>query len=310
MFTLRRLVYALAIVFLASHSLFGVWVVLFGTLVMLVYALTEAPWRDPLISNQHLFNEVVTYLVCIFLLVFNNYVSAATRNYLGYTLICIISIFLVYNGVIMMRRVCRLGLLLLEKWRIRRRHERLRSEARAVSIKIKKTLGDLIKPPKLFESDSDNCLCDPLEEDDEQVVFKVELRQVGTLGIQGEIQKDLKAMARLKQPCYDSDSKELRDLYNGRINWQLSQIKTDGFIPLAKEEDNRRSLQANAMTIRVEERESEGEHETSLIDTGSKLLGRPWSQQKILLESNPAFSHDQLIRPSSRVGDEALPGHH
>jgi len=41
MFTLRRIVYALSIVLIASVPLLGVWVMLFGTLIMLAYALSE-----------------------------------------------------------------------------------------------------------------------------------------------------------------------------------------------------------------------------------------------------------------------------
>jgi len=109
MFTLRRILYALAIVFLADYPLFGVWIVLGGTLCMLIFAMTEMPWRDPLVNNQHIFNELMTYLLCICLLLFNSFVAIQTRTLLGYGLIGLVSVFLVYNGVIMLRKVTRIA---------------------------------------------------------------------------------------------------------------------------------------------------------------------------------------------------------
>lgn len=48
--TLRRLIYALSIVFLADVPLAGIWILLGTTLVMLIFALTELPWKQPLIN--------------------------------------------------------------------------------------------------------------------------------------------------------------------------------------------------------------------------------------------------------------------
>mmetsp|Transcript_288 Transcript_288/g.395 ORF Transcript_288/g.395 Transcript_288/m.395 type:complete len:90 (+) Transcript_288:4484-4753(+) len=75
MFTLRRIIYALSIVLIPTVPLLGVWLMLVGTLVMLAYALTEWQWRSKLINSQHVFNEVITYLVCIYLLLFTNFVK-------------------------------------------------------------------------------------------------------------------------------------------------------------------------------------------------------------------------------------------
>ena len=120
MFALRRVLYALSIVLLAQHALFGVWMLLGGTMLMLAFAVTEVPWNDSIINVQHIFNELVTYLTCIFLLLFNGFVDAQMRHGLGYILIGIISIFLVYNGIIMLRKVSKLCQLLLRKWRVHR----------------------------------------------------------------------------------------------------------------------------------------------------------------------------------------------
>ena len=108
-----------------------------GTLCMLAFAVTEMPWRDTLINNQHIFNEVLTYFTCIFLLFFNSSVSIETRLNLGYGLIALVSVFLVYNGVIMMRKVTRIAKMLIRKWRWLRKMTSLRAEAVRISFKIK-----------------------------------------------------------------------------------------------------------------------------------------------------------------------------
>ena len=41
MFTIRRIVYALSIVLLAKYPLFGVWILLGGTILMIAFAVTE-----------------------------------------------------------------------------------------------------------------------------------------------------------------------------------------------------------------------------------------------------------------------------
>ena len=130
MFSIRRIIYALSIVLLAQYALFGVWILLVGTLFMLAFAITEWPWNDVVINLQHIFNEVVTYFVCIFLLCFNSYLDAQMRYNLGYMLIGIVSIFLVYNGVIMLRKVSKLCQMLLKKWRVHRQQRKLWAEAR------------------------------------------------------------------------------------------------------------------------------------------------------------------------------------
>ena len=155
MYTVRRVIYALAIVLLAHHSLFGVWILTVSTLLMLVYALNEEQWRDPIINQQHFFNEIVTYLVSLFLLIFNGFVKVESRVTLGYILIGLVSIFLVYNGIIMLRKITRLCKLLLLKWRIRRQQNKLRAEARAIAKKIKAHL-DQERQEKMPLIDEDN----------------------------------------------------------------------------------------------------------------------------------------------------------
>lgn len=106
MFTLRRVIYAFSIVLIATLPLLGVWVMLAGTLVMLAYVLTEWQWKARIINLQHVFNEITTYLVCIYLLMFTNFVNASMRVVLGYFLLGIFLCFIVYNAIIMLVCLC------------------------------------------------------------------------------------------------------------------------------------------------------------------------------------------------------------
>lgn len=137
MFTMRRVIYALVIVFLADTPLIGVWLVMLSTMIMLSFAVTEHPWKDAVINTQHTFNEVVTYFVCVYLLLFNGFIPAETRLTLGYSLIALITVFLVYNGVIMTRKIYRLMKLLMIKYIIHKRQRALKLEALKVNKKIK-----------------------------------------------------------------------------------------------------------------------------------------------------------------------------
>ena len=106
MYAVRRIIYAMTIVFLPHLRLLGPWIMLVGTLAMLAYVLTEWQWRAMLINHQHILNEVVTYLVCVYLLLFTNFVSGTTRVALGYLLLGIFVCFLVYNAIIMLLCLC------------------------------------------------------------------------------------------------------------------------------------------------------------------------------------------------------------
>ena len=46
MFLLRRIIYALVIVFMDQIMIFGVLIVMYSCLLMLAYALSECQWQD------------------------------------------------------------------------------------------------------------------------------------------------------------------------------------------------------------------------------------------------------------------------
>lgn len=115
MFTIRRIVYALSIVWLYSMPLIGSWIMLAGTMLMLAYALTELQWRSKLINSQHIFNEVITYSICVYLLLFTNFLAASTRVRLGYSLLALFSSFIGFNTLIMLIVLCHKMLVSLKR---------------------------------------------------------------------------------------------------------------------------------------------------------------------------------------------------
>ena len=88
------------------------------------------------VNHQNVFNELATYVTCIFLLLFNGFVDTRTRYGLGYCLIGVISIFLVYNGIIMLRKVTRLWWLLIKKWKTIKRQRALKYEAYEIKRRV------------------------------------------------------------------------------------------------------------------------------------------------------------------------------
>ena len=100
MFLVRRVIYALVIVFLAHVMFWGVWFVMYSCLVMLAFALAEWQWREPIINYQHIIDEWFIYMLCLLLLCFSNYVSSSTRWMIGYIFILVCFIYIVFNTIV------------------------------------------------------------------------------------------------------------------------------------------------------------------------------------------------------------------
>lgn len=187
--TMRRLIYALSIVFLADVPLVGVWILLGGTLGMLVFAMTELPWKQPIINQQYIFNEVMTYIICVILLISNGYIPAEMRFSLGYLIIGVISVFLVYNGIFMLRKVTRLLRLLFRKWRYHKKRLSLYAEARRLANIILAELEEhrinLIAQFSDSEDESEAAMDAKL-----QPVLKVDIIPLTTGGYLASIVKD------------------------------------------------------------------------------------------------------------------------
>ena len=220
MFSVRRIIYALSIVLLAQYALFGAWILLVGTILMLAFAITEMPWNDPVINAQHIFNEITTYIVCIFLLLFNNYLDAYTRHNLAYVLVGFVTIFLVYNGIMMLRKVTKLILLIFRKWRMHRQQRSLWAEARLIAKKIRGHLGEKFGKNLLEQTLGDDDFVDD-ERPKLQYDQLIELEMIGmtTGGIRLNIGQNEKKRALFEQELMMADQS------SSKIPWQLSQLK-------------------------------------------------------------------------------------
>ena len=137
MFAIRRIIYALSIVLLPTASFSGIWIMLIGTLVMLGYATTEWQWNSRLITSQHIFNEITTYIVCLYLLMYSNFVSVDVRVGLGYSCLGLFMCFLVYNSIIMMWLFCINLRLFLKRMTTYHRRMKLRLEIQLMMMKVK-----------------------------------------------------------------------------------------------------------------------------------------------------------------------------
>lgn len=115
MFLLRRIIYAITIIFLAQETVFGVLVVMASCLIMLAYALTEWQWKEPLINCQHIGDEITIYIICLMLLLFSGFVESAMRNIVGWALIGLCVAYVVFNTIVSVCYSLRLLKLLVKR---------------------------------------------------------------------------------------------------------------------------------------------------------------------------------------------------
>ena len=100
MFLIRRIIYAVVIVFMAEQMVWGVVIVMISCLIMLAYALSEWQWKDQLINYQHIGDEIFIYIICLILLLFSSVVESTTRYTLGWALVGICVAFVVFNTIV------------------------------------------------------------------------------------------------------------------------------------------------------------------------------------------------------------------
>lgn len=115
MFVLRRIIFAVAIVFMDQVPIWGTLIFMGMTLIMLGYALSEYQWKEKVINHQHIFNECTLYLLSVLMLMFNSYVQPEMRYILGFILITVVFIFVIYNIIIMLLFSCKLLILIVRK---------------------------------------------------------------------------------------------------------------------------------------------------------------------------------------------------
>lgn len=145
MYTLRRILYALIVVFMFKAPLLGTWILLGTTLLMLMYVLVEMQWDWKVVSIQHIFNEFTMYFVCIHLLMFTNFVSGVTRVFFGYILIGIFVCFIIYNSILLLDWFWwHFRLFFRQKW-LKLRQLRLKQEIKSIFKKVQASMDELNK---------------------------------------------------------------------------------------------------------------------------------------------------------------------
>ncbi len=132
MFMMRRIIYALTIVFMDEIPIWGVFIFMGYTLLMLGYVLSEHQWKDRVINSQHIFNECILYVLSVMMLLFSSYVEPSMRYILGFLLIAIVFIFVVYNLVIMLLFSCKLLILIIRRQFYRLKRAKLSSEVKKI----------------------------------------------------------------------------------------------------------------------------------------------------------------------------------
>lgn len=104
-FVLRRLLYALIIVFMVGEvkAFFGALMLTLTSLAMLLFVASEHQWETTMLNCQHLINETIFYIVCVSLLCFTGLLTdTAQSTNLGWLLIGIIIAMVIYNTVVIL----------------------------------------------------------------------------------------------------------------------------------------------------------------------------------------------------------------
>lgn len=78
----------------------GIIIVMLGTLMMLAFALTEFQWKEGIINFQHIFDECIIYICCVFLLLYSSHVGNETRWELSYVMIGICFFYVIVNTIV------------------------------------------------------------------------------------------------------------------------------------------------------------------------------------------------------------------
>ena len=126
---------------------------------MLAYALHEKQWVDTIINYQHIIDESFIYVLCVLLLLFSGYVDAETRVLLGYIMIGIIFMFVVFNTIVIIYYTLQRIWLFLKRIFVQCQRKKLRKEVITIVEKINEDLAnhekDWFVPDELgwFEAD-------------------------------------------------------------------------------------------------------------------------------------------------------------
>ena len=89
-------------------------------------------WKDKIINTQHIFNETILYLLSVILLMFSNYLSGDMRYIMGFILIFVVFVFVVYNMIIMLVFSFKILIVVVRKQYYKFKSKNLRKEIRKI----------------------------------------------------------------------------------------------------------------------------------------------------------------------------------
>ena len=122
MFVLRRIIYAITIIFMAQEMVFGVVIVMISCLITLAYALSEMQWKETIINYQHIGDEITIYIICVMLLLFSGFVDSAMRYNIGWALIGLCITYVVFNTIVSLYYSARLLILFCKRQAMLTKH--------------------------------------------------------------------------------------------------------------------------------------------------------------------------------------------
>ena len=125
-FLIRRIIFAVIIIFLYPYPLFATLSLLTFQLLILGFLLTEYPWETTLLNSQHIVNEIALYLIVFILYILTGSATINTTifNTLGWTIIGLFVALLAWNFLVIL--ITSLGffkffiLKMRKKWVVRR----------------------------------------------------------------------------------------------------------------------------------------------------------------------------------------------
>lgn len=102
----RRVLYAIAIVFMQGSRQWGLFLTIWATLAMLAFTLLENQWKDSLINKQHIMNEAVLFVLCSLAVYFtDSATSIESRLIIGKWFNCLFVLMMLANSLLVLSQI-------------------------------------------------------------------------------------------------------------------------------------------------------------------------------------------------------------
>lgn len=139
LFLVRRLIFAMTIVFMRSlsSSLWCLLVTMAHTLLMLAYTWNERQWKDPTLNTMHILNEILMYALCLISVYFCYAQSTIeSRLAIGRVLIAVFLLQMLGNTLFLLKLILK--------------HFKLFCKRRWAQIRRERTAGQVLETMQLI----------------------------------------------------------------------------------------------------------------------------------------------------------------